>query len=61
MTVVTLLNIIGYILLGVSWIINWTTDPKSEKSFITKIIVTGIGLGVFLSAMVVNIHQYLSK
>jgi hypothetical protein len=61
MTAVTLLNIIGYILLGTSWIIDWTTDPKSEKALTTKIIVTGIGIGVFLSAMVVNIHQYLSK
>ena len=61
MTAVTLLNIIGYILLGTSWIINWTTDPKSEKALTTKIIVTSIGLGVFLSAMVVNIHQYLTK
>jgi len=61
MTVVTLLNIIGYILLNVSWTINWTTDPKSEKAFTTKIIVASIGLGVFLSAMVVNLHQYLSK
>ena len=61
MTAVTLLNIIGYILLGTSWIINWTTDPKSEKALTTKIIVTSIGLGVFLSAIVVNLHQYLSK
>lgn len=61
MTVVTLLNIIGYILLGVSWIISWTSDPKSEKAFTTKIIVASIGLGVFLSALVVNLHQYLSK
>ena len=61
MTAVTLLNIIGYILLGVSWIIDWTSDPKSEKALTTKIIVTGIGLGVFLSAIVVNLHQYLSK
>ena len=61
MTAVTLLNTIGYILLGVSWIIDWTTDPKSEKALTTKIIVTGMGLGVFLSAMVVNIHQYLTK
>ena len=61
MTVVTLLNIIGYIFLSVSWIINFTTDPKSEKAFTTKIIVTSIGMGVFLSAMVVNLHQYLTK
>ena len=61
MTVVTLLNIIGYILLSVSWIINFTTDPKSEKALTTKIIVTSIGMGVFLSDIVVNIHQYFTK
>ena len=61
MTTVTLLNIIGYILLSTSWIFDWTTDPKSEKALTTKIIVTGIGIGVFLSAIVVNIHQYLTK
>jgi len=61
MTVVTLLNIIGYILLGVSWIIDFTTDRENEKILSPKLVIASIGLGVFLSAMVVNIHQYLIK
>ena len=61
MTAVTLLNTIGYILLGVSWIIDFTTDRENEKILSPKLIITSIGIGVFLSAMVVNIHQYLTK
>jgi hypothetical protein len=61
MTAVTLLNTIGYILLGVSWIIDFTTDRENEKIFRTKLVIASIGLGVFLSAIVVNFHQYLTK
>jgi hypothetical protein len=61
MTAVTLLNTIGYILLGVSWIIDFTTDRENEKILSTKLIITSIGIGIFLSAMVVNLHQYLTK
>ena len=61
MTAVTLLNIIGYILLSTSWIIDFTTDRENEKILRTKLVIASIGIGVFLSAIVVNLHQYLSK
>lgn len=61
MTTVTLLNIIGYILLSTSWIIDFTTDRENEKILRTKLVIASIGIGVFLSAIVVNLHQYLSK
>ena len=57
MTLHTLLNLIGFCFLGSAWIVHWTTDVSNEKILRSKIILAGIGMGVFISAIVVGLYQ----
>ena len=61
MTLHTLLNIIGYCFLASAWIVHWTTDTSNEKILRSKIILAGIGIGVFISAIVVGTFQHFVK
>lgn len=61
MTLHTLLNIIGYCFLASAWIVHWTTDASNEKILRSKIILAGIGLGIFSSAIIVGLYQYFVK
>ena len=61
MTLHTLLNLIGFCFLGSAWIVHWTTDVSNEKILRTKLLLSGIGMGVFISAIVVGTVQYFVK
>ena len=61
MTLHTLLNIIGYCFLVSAWIVHWTTDKSNEKILCIKIALAGIGLGVFISGIVVGLYQHFVK
>jgi len=61
MTLHTLLNIIGFCFLASAWIVHWTTDVSSEKIIRAKLVLSGIGMGVFISAIVVGTFQYFVK
>lgn len=61
MTLHTLLNIIGYCFLASAWIVHWTTDTSNEKILRTKLLLAGIGMGVFISAIVVGTFQHFVK
>ena len=61
MTLHTLLNIIGFCFLASAWIVHWITDVSSEKIIRTKLLLSGIAMGVFISAIVVGTFQYFVK
>ena len=61
MTLQTLLNLIGYCFLGSAWIVHFATNAANEKFFRIKLLLSGIVMGVFISAIVVGLYQYFVK
>lgn len=61
MKITTILNIIGYCFLASAWIVQWTTDTSNEKILRTKLVLAGVGMGVFISAIIVGTFQYFVK
>jgi ABC-type Fe3+-siderophore transport system permease subunit len=57
----TLLNLIGYFLLTIVLLINYTSDRTNEKWFHRKLIMAGMAMGVFVSAILVGVMEYLQK
>jgi hypothetical protein len=61
MTLHTLLNTIGYCFLASTWIVHFATNAANEKFFRIKLLLSGIGMGVFISAIVVWVFQHFVK
>ena len=61
MEICTILSIIGYCFLASSWIVHWIGDKTSEKILTVKTLLAGIGMGVFISAMIVNLYHNFVK